>query len=89
MSGMTDYSPHAVVRCQQRGIPREGVALVLDEGDLVEPAGDHCERIRLSRRRLGVLRERGVDRHVLERVRNVAVVYSRRSAQVVTVMHVH
>jgi hypothetical protein len=62
---------------------------VLDEGDLVEPAGDHCERIRLSRMQANRLRERGIDRRMLERLRNVAVIYSRRTAQVVTVMHVH
>ena len=83
------YSDHAYVRCQQRGISRAAMELVLDEGDLVEPAGDHCERIRLSRLQARRLQARGVDRRMLERVRNVAVIYSRRTAQVVTVMHVH
>lgn len=83
------YSDHAIVRCQQRGISRAAMELVLDEGDLVEPAGDHCERIRLSRMQANRLRERGIDRRMLERLRNVAVIYSRRTAQVVTVMHVH
>lgn len=83
------YSAHAFIRCQQRGIPRAAMELVLDEGDLVEPAGDHCERIRVSRMQANRLRERGIDRRMLERVRNVAVIYSRRTAQVVTVMHTH
>jgi hypothetical protein len=63
--------------------------LVLDEGDLVEPAGDHCERIRLSRNQAIRLMQHGIDRRTLERVRNIAIIYSRRTAQVVTVMHVH
>jgi hypothetical protein len=83
------YSNHAYIRCQQRGISRTAMELVLNEGDLVEPAGDHCERIRLSRMQANHLRRTGMDWRVLERVRNIAVIYSRRTAQVVTVMHVH
>jgi hypothetical protein len=82
------YSNHAYIRCQQRGISRAAMELVLDEGDLVEPAGDHCERIRLSRNQANRLRELGFDHRTLERVHNIAVIYSRRTAQVVTVMHV-
>lgn len=37
------YSDYAIIRCQQRGIFRTDMELVLDECDLVEPAGDHCE----------------------------------------------
>ena len=83
------YSDHAYIRCQQRGISRAAMELVLDEGDLVEPAGDHCERIRLSRNQANRLMRHGIDRRTLERVRNIAIIYSRRTAQVVTVMHVH
>ena len=60
------YSTHTVIRRQKRGISQMAVQLVLDEGDLIEPAGDHCERIRLSRLYAGRLRIRGVDQHILD-----------------------
>lgn len=80
-------SRHAAIRSQQRGIPRAAVELVLAEGDLVESAGEGCERITLSRQAMDLLALRGVNRKVLDRSRGVALVYSCRTAQIVTVQH--
>lgn len=79
----------AAIRSQQRGIPRAAVELILCEGDRIVPAGESCERIELSRKAAGRLAGRGVDRDVLERSRGVAIVFSRRIGQVVTVEHAY
>jgi hypothetical protein len=75
---------HATMRCQQRGVQRDGLLAVLEFGTVYH-AGDGSRAYFLGRRALAEISDRlGVD---LSRWRNTAAIVSADQA-VITVQHV-
>lgn len=76
---MISLSRHAERRCQQRGVPKRLLSLILDHADLEKPIGDGCTLVRVSREQAGSLKAD-------DRILRFAVIWSDERAQVVTVL---
>lgn len=79
-------SKHAQQRCQQRGIQRQDVELLLKEYDIVQPARDGSSLVRISRdkaRRLASKRN-GLNARRIEKLGAIVCDFEDR---VVTLMH--
>lgn len=77
-------SNHARQRCQQRGIQQSAIELVMALHDVDQGVGDDCRALRASRRAVAAAGSAVTNRQALERLCDVAVVWSDRHSQVVT-----
>ena len=80
-------SEHAARRANQRGVPHDLIDLVIANADIDEPAGSGCSVLRISRVRLTALRP-----HLgatADRLQNLALIWSERTASVVTILRDH
>ena len=78
---------HAWRRIQQRGIPLSLVENILDHHDRDGAVGDDCRVLRVSRNAARNFAATGGDRQTADRLPDIAVVWSDRTGQVVTVIH--
>jgi hypothetical protein len=78
---MVTLSSHAQRRCQQRGITLQMLHRVLENADTEIDVGDNCTLLRVSKQQARALR--------IDRISKVAVIWSERHAQIVTIMPVH
>jgi hypothetical protein len=76
---MITLSRHAELRCQQRGITQDLIALVFNHADVETAIGDGCTFIRVTKREA---RRVGGD----DRLARVGLVWSGSRAQVVSVV---
>ena len=84
---VASLSRHAERRARQRGVPDGLIDLLLAHADVDAPAGSGCTVLRISRNRLAALRPRlGA---AAERLSNLALIWSDRTAQVVTILRDH
>jgi hypothetical protein len=79
---MIAMSQHALRRAKQRGISRDTIELVLDHADIERHVGQSCRLYRVSRHLAGALT-------APDKLARVAVIWSDRRSEVVTVMPVH
>lgn len=80
---------HASRRANQRGVPHDVIAHLLNHADVETRVGGGCVALSLSRRRLA---DRDVKRSVgrdLDRLRNLAVVCDAQDGAIITVLHEH
>jgi len=82
-------SRHAAVRANQRGVTNAMLNALISYADYEAAAGDGCTVLRLSR---DVLADRDVRRTLgamADRLKNLAVVWSSATGEVITVLHDH
>lgn len=77
-------SRHAVDRCNSRGIRWAMIAQVFDHHDRDVAVGGACRALSLSASALLGLQRSGTPVHEVESLRRLVIVWSDRSAQVVT-----
>lgn len=80
-----ELSRHAERRCQQRGITREVLAVVLEEADQVRPVGGEGVARYISKRRRRQLVQDGRPPQLIEKTRSLCAVTA--GEQIVTVFH--
>lgn len=80
-------SNHACQRAQQRGIRPGLIQNIIEHHDRESEVGDDCRVLRVSRRAARDFARSGGDRQMAERLPTVAVIWSDRNAQVVTIIH--
>jgi hypothetical protein len=68
---------HLRERCQQRGVRREDLGLLLDEADREVPVGDGRVSLTLTRTAAALLRAEGAVSAVVERTRRRALIIDR------------
>jgi hypothetical protein len=78
---MTILSKHAQTRCQQRGIPKHVVKLLIDHADIERPVGGGCSMLRVSRRQASAIKT--------DKLARFALIWSNTQQQVVSVFPVH
>lgn len=79
-------SRHAQRRCQQRGITRQVLWILLDHHDLDRDVGGNCRVLRMSRKRARVT-SLDFDPQIAGRLERLAVIMSDETGEIVTVMH--
>ena len=77
---------HARIRCQQRGITRSALDLLMDEADNVVPIGSGCLALTLSREKRRTLRQRGMGAGEIDRAARQAIVIG-ADGGVITVLY--
>jgi len=80
-------SKHAARRAKQRGVTHDLIDLIVDHADIEESAGSGCSILRISRNRLTKLRTQLGD--TTDRLTNLVLIWSDRSAMVVTILRDH
>jgi hypothetical protein len=68
---------HLRERCQQRGVRKHDLGLLLEEADREVPVGDGRVSLTLTRRAAAMLRAEGVVTAVVERTRRRALIIDR------------
>ena len=81
------FSDHAMRRAQQRAIRPEIVDFILQNADVDLEAGNGCRAHRISNRGIAQLLRRGALMAIVERVRNIVVIMSDETGEVVTALH--
>lgn len=82
-------SQHAAIRANQRGVTHALIDALISHADYEMPVGDGCTVLRMSRERLqdrDVRRELG---SIIDRLKNLAVVWNYEESKVITVLHDH
>ncbi len=79
-------SGHARTRCQQRGITRPALELLMDEADHFVPVGSGCVALTLSRAKRRTLRQRGIGATDIDRAARQAIVVG-ADGGVITVLY--
>lgn len=77
---------HARTRCQQRGVPHHLISALVAHADVEAPVGGGCTVLRISRERLcgtDLRASLGAD---ADQLGNLALVWSDRRGEVVTVL---
>lgn len=69
-------TPHAVKRCQQRGISVDAVEYLMQYADSESPAGNGCVRIAFTRRGATCLRPEGLTPSMAENIARLAAIAS-------------
>lgn len=87
MGWTNNMSRHALQRSQQRGIPLQMIEAVLESHDLDFEVGDDCRVLRVSRAAAAAISTKRTGRQVTEKLAGLAVIWSDRTNQVVTVVH--
>lgn len=86
--GLTNnMSRHALQRSQQRGVPLQMIAAVLERHDLDFEIGDDCRVLRVSRSAAAAIPTSRTSRQITEKLAELAIIWSDRTNQVVTVLH--
>jgi hypothetical protein len=80
-------TPHADLRCQQRGKTRDALALVYRYGDMDRHAGRSRRLLRLSRAACAELVRQGEPASLVERAGRIGIVVSEIDGAVVTVLN--
>lgn len=72
-------SPHAVMRCAQRGIRPDFIAAIFEHADIQRPAGGNCRLERVSQAKARAL-------NLDNRLGRYALIVSDTTAEIVTIM---
>lgn len=80
------FSRHATARCQQRGIKKNVLKVLLDHHDLDREVGGNCRVLRMSRKKARREGQR-FGPQISAQLERLAVILSDTTGQVVTVFH--
>lgn len=82
----TALSAHAAIRAQQRGVPLGLIDTIVEHHDIDWSVGDDCRVLRLSAAATASAEVRRLAGQHVDRLCRLAVVWSDRKGQVVTVL---
>ncbi len=88
LSGLV-LTDHAVRRTQQRGIKAETLKFVIQNSDLLLHAGEGTLSMRISNRQIVKLGEEGIKPSMLERAKNIVIIFDPSNTMVVSILLDH